>query len=55
MFLTCVTSKVVELNVGELELRTARRAKVRGNLPHIFASWGRLLYTPIASVERVVG
>ena len=25
-----------QLNVGELGLRTARRAKVRGNLPHVF-------------------
>ena len=35
--------KVVErtkLNVGELGLRTARRAKVPGNLPHVFSERG---------------
>ena len=26
-----------KLNVGELGLRTARRAKVRGNLPHVYS------------------
>ena len=46
--------KVVEraqLNVGELGLRTARRAKVTYHM--YIASGGRLSYTP--SVERVVG
>ena len=39
--------------VGELGLRTARRAKVRGNLPLVSSKQRRLLYTP--SVEYVVG
>ena len=47
--------KVVErtFNMGALGLRTVRRAKIPGNLPHIITSRGRLLYTP--SIELVVG
>jgi len=41
--------------MGALGLRTARRAKVPGNLPHVYyiASGGRPLYIP--SIELVVG
>ena len=40
--------KMVErpkMNVGILGLRTARRVKAPGNIPHILASGGRLVLT----------